>query len=284
MLTDNRLETPKPRPTESGAASTFLKSDRAVGAGTRGAPFWQMGAGSASATVNVRRWRASTPEFPAYKRADRSSRLRTFETCQRPPRAVRTPRSLRAPAKPRRSFTPACPQRIDDRQDVGRERIRFRRQCTMPGCRSLGCIAPIAQLGALSLPGRQRRPRALRDQPPLLLCQCSVEVQHEGICISPQFGDDEGHTLGHQARYEGHVAGEPIELGHNDRALLLPPCGQRCGQLRPSVEGVAPLPGFRPRRIRPIRSKPSAAAKRVTASRWASMPSPDRPCLAVDTR
>ena len=94
------------------------------------------------------------------------------------------------------------------------------------------------------LPRRQRRLGPLRDQPPLLLRQCSVEVQHEGICISPQFGNDERHTLGHQARYEGHVAGKPVELGHDDRAFLLPPCGQRCGQLGPSVEGIAPLPRF----------------------------------------
>ena len=114
----------------------------------------------------------------------------------------------------------------------------------MPGRRGLRRIAPVAQPGALSLPRRQRRPRPLRDQPPLLLRQCSVEVQHEGICISSQFGNDERHTLGHQARYEGHVAGKPVELGHDDRALLLPPRGQRCGQLRPSVEGIAPLPRF----------------------------------------
>jgi hypothetical protein len=45
--------------------------------------------------------------FPAYKKA-RSIRFLTFDTCHRPPRAVRTPRALRAAAIPRRSVTPVA--------------------------------------------------------------------------------------------------------------------------------------------------------------------------------
>jgi hypothetical protein len=39
-------------------------------------------------------------------------------------------------------------------------------------------------------------------------------VQHEGVGIGSQFGDDEWDALGHQARDEGHVAREPIKLGN----------------------------------------------------------------------
>ena len=106
-----------------------------------------------------------------------------------------------------------------------------------PGCADcraspLGPSAPPARLGAL------------RDQPPLLLRQCSVKVQHEGGCIPAQFSNDERHTLRHQPRYECHVTGKPVELGHDDRAFLLPSCGQRRGKLGPSVEGIIPLPCF----------------------------------------
>ena len=45
--------------------------------------------------------------FPPNKSvADRRRRLRTLDTCQRPPRAVRTPRSLSALASPRKSARP----------------------------------------------------------------------------------------------------------------------------------------------------------------------------------
>jgi len=50
--------------------------------------------------------------------------------------------------------------------------------------------------------------------------------------------------LGHQARYEGHVARQAVELGNNDRTLASPPRGERCRELRPPVEGICPLPRF----------------------------------------
>jgi hypothetical protein len=45
-------------------------------------------------------------ELPAYKSAARSITFLTFDTCQRPPRAVRTPQAFRLSANPRRSATP----------------------------------------------------------------------------------------------------------------------------------------------------------------------------------
>ena len=48
--------------------------------------------------------------FPGYKSGlaavQRASRLRTFDTCQSPPRAVRTPRQFNAIAIPLRLVTP----------------------------------------------------------------------------------------------------------------------------------------------------------------------------------
>ena len=64
-------------------------------------------------------------------------------------------------------------------------------------------------------------------------------------------------------------------LANYDRAFLLPPCGQRCGQLRPSIEGIAALAGLDLDELGG-EVDPSAATNRVTASRWASIPSPDR--------
>ena len=58
--------------------------------------------------------------------------------------------------------------------------------------------------------------------------------------------------------------------------------GQRC-KLRPPVEGIGTLPGLDLDELGRI-MKPSASAKRATAARWASMPRPERPCLAVETR
>ena len=61
--------------------------------------------------------------------------------------------------------------------------------------------------------------RALRNQPPLLLGQRRVEVQHVGIGVRSELGHDEGDTLCHQARDECHVTRQAIELGHDHRTL-----------------------------------------------------------------
>jgi hypothetical protein len=92
-----------------------------------------------------------------------------------------------------------------------------------------------------------------------------------------------GTRWAHQGRDKGDVARQPVELGHNDRAALGAPCGQRCGELRPAIQGIGALAGFHLDEIG-NGVKPSASAKRFTAAFWASMPRPERPCLAVETR
>jgi hypothetical protein len=66
----------------------------------------------------------------------------------------------------------------------------------------------------------------------------------KGICVRSKLGNDEWHTLRHQAGNEGHVAGKAIELGHQDRTFLFARSGQRCGELWPSIESVCPFAGF----------------------------------------
>jgi len=81
---------------------------------------------------------------------------------------------------------------------------------------------------------------------------------------------------------KGDVAGEPVELGYNDRTLAGFARRERCRQLRPSVEGIGSLAGLGLDEL--VSSNPSCSAKRVTAPRWASMPRPERPWRAVETR
>ena len=180
------------------------------------------------------RYSSRAPFFPSkkgvpYRAKDRSIRFLTFDTCHRPPRAVRTPRLLSAAASPRRSRTPDARSELDDRQDVGGEDRGFLRLNLSPERRRLGRVASIPQSRALSLPRRQRRPCPLRDQPPLLLGESSVQVQHERVCIRAQFGDDERNPLRHEAGNERDVAGEPVELGDDDRAFACTPCCHKRG-------------------------------------------------------
>ena len=67
-----------------------------------------------------------------------------------------------------------------------------------------------AKLDAPSLGSLQRQARALADHAPLLLSHCRVDVEHEGVDVRTQLGDDERHLVNHQARDEVHVAAEPI--------------------------------------------------------------------------
>jgi|SRR5882762_7249809 hypothetical protein len=69
-------------------------------------------------------------------------------------------------------------------------------------------------------------------------------MKHEGIGITAKLGDDEGHSLGHQAGHKGHVARQAVELGNNYAALRSLCRGQRCGQLRAPIQGVRALPAF----------------------------------------
>ncbi len=69
-------------------------------------------------------------------------------------------------------------------------------------------------------------------------------MQHERVGVDTQLGDNERHPLGHQAGHEGHVAGETVELGNNDRASVGAPSGQRRGELRAAIEGIGALAGL----------------------------------------
>ena len=79
-----------------------------------------------------------------------------------------------------------------------------------------GGAAPVSstgrgKAGARSLLDCQRGLGAFRDQPPLLLGQRGIQVQHKWIGIAAQLGDDERHALGHQPSYEGDIAREPAD-------------------------------------------------------------------------
>jgi hypothetical protein len=107
-------------------------------------------------------------------------------------------------------------------------------------------------------------------------------MQHEGIGISAEFGDNERNPLHHQAGNEGDVAGQAIVLGHNDRAFCLARCTQGCGKLRLSIKSIQ---AFSSLDLREFLHKGDALGigKRATAALWASMPRPDRPWRCVET-
>jgi hypothetical protein len=93
--------------------------------------------------------------------------------------------------------------------------------------------------------GRQSLFGALGDERALFFRQCSVDVQHERINGWAELGDHEGHALRHQAGNERHVARQRVELGDHDRAFALVGVLERRGELRPAVEGIGALAGFR---------------------------------------
>jgi hypothetical protein len=53
-----------------------------------------------------------------------------------------------------------------------------------------------------------------------------------------------GDALGHQTGNECDIAGEPVELGHQDGAFGGARGRQRRGKLWPPIERVGPLAGF----------------------------------------
>ena len=102
----------------------------------------------------------------------------------------------------------------------------------------LARVRAVAEPGALGLASGEGGAGALADQPALLLGQRRIEVQHEGIGIDAELGDDEGHPLRHEPGDEGDVAGEAIELGDDDRALGYARGSKRCGELWPAIERI----------------------------------------------
>lgn len=79
---------------------------------------------------------------------------------------------------------------------------------------------------------------------PLLLGERSVDVQHEGVRVGAQLGDDERHTLRHQPRDERHIAREAIELRRHHGGLRPLRLRQRIAQHRSAIERIGPLAGF----------------------------------------
>jgi len=65
----------------------------------------------------------------------------------------------------------------------------------------------------------QRGLGSLGDQSALLFRQGSVQVKHERIGISAEFGHDERHPLSHEAGNKGNVPGKPIQLGDDYAAF-----------------------------------------------------------------
>ena len=101
----------------------------------------------------------------------------------------------------------------------------------------------IAELDAARLGGRERRLGALRDLGALLLGDGRVDVQHERVGVR-DLGHDERHALRHQAGDERDVAGQPVELGHDDRAPVGGRPLQRRLELRPALERIGALGGL----------------------------------------
>src|ERR1700730_8736792 len=97
-------------------------------------------------------------------------------------------------------------------------------------------------------PTRLRSPQgvlgAAGDQCPLFLAQGRVDVEHEGIYVSAQLGDDERHPVDHQPGDEMHVTPEPAELGDEYRALE-PLCFSKGSlELRSALKRVMALAGL----------------------------------------
>ena len=213
----------------------------------------------------------------------RARTLRTFDTCHSPPRAVRTPRLFNAIAMALRLVTPAFCSDDDDWPDAVSELIG-RSHLNVSSCRSsLAGARWIAELRALQFARGEGALGALGDLTPLLLGQRGVEVQHEWISVRAELSHDEGHTLGHQAGNEGHVARQAIELGDKHRTLRLARCGQRCGKLWPSVERISTFAGFD---LGELGEQGDAfrLGKACDGGSLGFQAEPDRPCRWVETR
>jgi hypothetical protein len=108
----------------------------------------------------------------------------------------------------------------------------------------LADVGGIAQLATGRFPDRQRGLGALRDQPPLLLGQCGLQVQHERIGVAPELGNDEGYALRHQAGNESDITRQPIKLRHQNAALCGLGGGEGGCELRPAIKRVPAFAGL----------------------------------------
>ena len=69
-------------------------------------------------------------------------------------------------------------------------------------------------------------------------------MEHERISVSAKLCHDEGHTTGHKAGDERHVAREPVQLGDQNRRLVLACQGEGRRELRTALDSVRALAGL----------------------------------------
>lgn len=132
----------------------------------------------------------------------------------------------------------------DDRQHVDGEGIRIGLDRGDAERAGLPEVRPVAEHGPLRFLRGKGGLGPGRDHPALLLGQGGIDVQHEGVGVPAELGDDEGHPLRHQAGDERHIPRQAIELGDHDGAPQLAGSGEGLGELRPAIEGVDPLAGL----------------------------------------
>jgi hypothetical protein len=82
----------------------------------------------------------------------------------------------------RKAECPGLADGIDDRHNTRGESVRFGYLQLAAKFGGVRGIPPVPEFRPAGFALRQRGPRPLRDQSPLLLGQCSVEVQHNGGC------------------------------------------------------------------------------------------------------
>ena len=212
----------------------------------------------------------------------RLRRLATEEAYQRVPRAGRMPRSLSALVIASSVVAPVLriASMIGRRPDANwsAAAVWICRPHTPAAAISKGC--PARRHWPSSPPAP---PWSFRDQTSFFFGQRRVEVQHERIGIAAQLGNDERHALRHQTGHERDVAGEPVELGHQDAAFGGPRCSQCRGKLGPAIERIGALAGLGLDELADDRD-PLGFAEAGNGSALSIDPSPERCCCYVETR
>src|SRR4051812_38743232 len=82
------------------------------------------------------------------------------------------------------------------------------------------------------------------NQPPFLLSERRIEVEHEGIGVAAEFSDNERHPLCHQPCHKCHITRQAVRLRDQD-ATLPCFCGSKRGcQLWPAIERIRAFAGL----------------------------------------
>jgi hypothetical protein len=173
----------------------------------------------------------------------RFSRFATVLAYQAPPRAVRMPRALRASATAASVVAPEALMLSTIGRTFAAKRLVSAVIATRPMALASATFV-VAELDALRLLRGEGCLGALGDHGPLLLRQGGEKMQHEWIAVGAKLGDHERDALGHQARHEGNVTGQAVELGDEDGAFGAASGRQGSGQLRPAIEGVLADPNY----------------------------------------